>query len=682
MPSYRYFSNDAPPTTLASSLGSTGNPSVASITGLPSSYPFTMLIDWGIGSQEAISVTGAPTGTGPYTLPCTRGIDGTTAQSHLSGASVVHGFTAQDFAQPIAVTGGLYNPRAPQYGATGNGTTDDTAALQAAATACTAAGGGTYYLPAGTYKTSSAITFTNMGGGVKVIGDGLATIIQVTGSYDALTFTTGTGLIISDLFVESTVSVPTAGAGIGINSVADYRILNVSTSSANPPYFGLHTTGGTSMTSNSLNCYFQGYYAGFYGEGSFTLTDGHYGGGYYGAVLNSASGHSQRMVRVGLYGPLPLTTWNTGLGANPNKTVWLTDVECNYQTGLGAPPEGTGGMNLANCGGDIHMATNWLAGSGALIGGGPAVASGGRTDTGCTTTAASTTVMDASCISGDAGATVIGFGIPPGTTVSSVTAGVQFVMSNPAQFTSTAATLNIGGTAGVVTPTWVDIVGGVYSGNSLTMQNGINLAAGTEITVTGAHLTGSADHTLYDDITIGAAVTGPVAITGCEFSGSSRYNTTSAVTSGPVSIVGNAFSGFSGGQPVNVTGTLSQHTIINGGYPSTIPSSLTAGVSALTDASTIAVNAAMGNHFRVTLGGNRTLGTPTNPVDGQKITFEFTQDGTGGRTLAFSGGYAFSLSVPQPTLTGTAGATDVIGFMYSSEITAWRCMGVNQGFSA
>jgi hypothetical protein len=36
---------------------------------------------------------------------------------------------------------------------------------------------------------------------------------------------------------------------------------------------------------------------------------------------------------------------------------------------------------------------------------------------------------------------------------------------------------------------------------------------------------------------------------------------------------------------------------------------------ALTDASTVATNAALGNEFRVTLGGNRTLGNPTNAAE-------------------------------------------------------------------
>ena len=45
----------------------------------------------------------------------------------------------------------------------------------------------------------------------------------------------------------------------------------------------------------------------------------------------------------------------------------------------------------------------------------------------------------------------------------------------------------------------------------------------------------------------------------------------------------------------------------------------------LADAATIAVDASLGNDFRVTIAGNRTMGNPANPADGQKITFQVTQ---------------------------------------------------------
>ena len=71
---------------------------------------------------------------------------------------------------------------------------------------------------------------------------------------------------------------------------------------------------------------------------------------------------------------------------------------------------------------------------------------------------------------------------------------------------------------------------------------------------------------------------------------------------------------------------------------------------ALTDAATVAVDLALANQFRVTLGGNRTLGVPTNIVEGQQGVIVIRQDATGSRTLAYAwpfewaGGTAGTLS--------------------------------------
>jgi hypothetical protein len=97
----RFYSSVYPPTTLAAAIVSPSATtiSVASTTTEPGSFPYTMLIDWGLPTQEAVSVTAA-SGSGPYTLTVTRGIDGTTAQTHLNGAIIVHGVTAQDYNEP------------------------------------------------------------------------------------------------------------------------------------------------------------------------------------------------------------------------------------------------------------------------------------------------------------------------------------------------------------------------------------------------------------------------------------------------------------------------------------------------------------------------------------------------------------------------------------------------------
>ncbi len=87
-----------------------------------------------------------------------------------------------------------------------------------------------------------------------------------------------------------------------------------------------------------------------------------------------------------------------------------------------------------------------------------------------------------------------------------------------------------------------------------------------------------------------------------------------------------------------------------------------AEVTALTDAATIAVDFADSNNFSVTLGGNRTLGNPTNQVAGQSGSLFVTQDGTGSRTLAYSSDWEFAGSTA-PTLSTAASAVDRIDYI-------------------
>jgi hypothetical protein len=103
---------------------------------------------------------------------------------------------------------------------------------------------------------------------------------------------------------------------------------------------------------------------------------------------------------------------------------------------------------------------------------------------------------------------------------------------------------------------------------------------------------------------------------------------------------------------------------------------------ALTDAATVLVNAALGNLFRVTLAGNRTLGAPSNPTDGQTIHFEVKQDATGSRTLAYASAYEFSATLASPTLSTAAGDVDLLSFRYSSVASKWRALLIDLGFAS
>lgn len=78
-------------------------------------------------------------------------------------------------------------------------------------------------------------------------------------------------------------------------------------------------------------------------------------------------------------------------------------------------------------------------------------------------------------------------------------------------------------------------------------------------------------------------------------------------------------------------------------------------VTALTDGATINVDFSLSNDFSVTLGGNRTL-TFTNAVAGQSGTILVSQDGTGSRTMAYTGFKFYNGAAP--VLTTTASAVD------------------------
>jgi hypothetical protein len=95
-------------------------------------------------------------------------------------------------------------------------------------------------------------------------------------------------------------------------------------------------------------------------------------------------------------------------------------------------------------------------------------------------------------------------------------------------------------------------------------------------------------------------------------------------------------------------------------------------VSALGNQSgTITLNMATANNISMTLTGSSTLANPTNLTAGQSGVIVVTQDGTGGRTLAFNSNWKFPGGTA-PTLTTAANSVDVIAYYVesSSRITA------------
>ena len=92
---------------------------------------------------------------------------------------------------------------------------------------------------------------------------------------------------------------------------------------------------------------------------------------------------------------------------------------------------------------------------------------------------------------------------------------------------------------------------------------------------------------------------------------------------------------------------------------------LAAAFQTLTDAATIAWDADLGFNARVTLGGNRTMGEPTNLHDGLTYTLAMTQDATGSRTLSWNAIFDWG-NIGAPTLSTGAGKVDFAYGQYSS----------------
>lgn len=128
------------------------------------------------------------------------------------------------------------------------------------------------------------------------------------------------------------------------------------------------------------------------------------------------------------------------------------------------------------------------------------------------------------------------------------------------------------------------------------------------------------------------------------------------------------------------TGSIEVRPLATHGEESGTNTAFTPNVVALTDAATITLDASLGNTFTVTLGGNRTLAAPTNPVNGQKITLRVRQDGTGGRTLTFDSIYRFGLDILSVVPSTGANKTDYIGMIYNSTDTKWDVVAVSKGF--
>lgn len=120
----------------------------------------------------------------------------------------------------------------------------------------------------------------------------------------------------------------------------------------------------------------------------------------------------------------------------------------------------------------------------------------------------------------------------------------------------------------------------------------------------------------------------------------------------------------------------------------TIPAQVRTGrtlrtFTVLTDIATILVDASLNDHFSITLGGNRTLGNPSNPPgagQSQMILFAIRQDATGTRTLALDTKYRLGTDITSITLSTAANKTDYLGVRYSQVDDKWDVISFVRGY--
>ena len=98
-----------------------------------------------------------------------------------------------------------------------------------------------------------------------------------------------------------------------------------------------------------------------------------------------------------------------------------------------------------------------------------------------------------------------------------------------------------------------------------------------------------------------------------------------------------------------------------------------AAPTVITDAATQTIDCSAASHFTWTPGASRTVSTFLNPVGGQVITMEVTQDATGSRVLTWPSNVTWpGINSAAPTLQTQVAARDILRFTYNPTAAQWR----------
>ena len=209
------------------------------------------------------------------------------------------------------------------YGATGDGSTVDNAAIQAAIDACASAGGGTVYFPAGTYKlTDSLLAKPN----VCFKGEGrlVSVLQQFTNSKDCISFERTNG-VFNDI---SELGFTVGGGATGVT------LLNIGSDAGsggvgNCNIVGCNFNAGATAINIDASYYNNIYGCYFYGQTAYGVKLVGDGGANANNITNNAfsaiTGDCVYIARTG-----SLATYQVTVSNNTFETITGNGINCPY----------------------------------------------------------------------------------------------------------------------------------------------------------------------------------------------------------------------------------------------------------------------------------------------------------------------------------------------------------------
>lgn len=181
--------------------------------------------------------------------------------------------------------------------------------------------------------------------------------------------------------------------------------------------------------------------------------------------------------------------------------------------------------------------------------------------------------------------------------------------------------------------------GALASGNAALTNAATALASGNSALIVGANALASGNAALTSAATALASGNAALVVGGA------------ALASGNAALTGLSSKVSKAGDVIS--GTL----VVDARSFGSVSSTVTSGV--------VLIDFSANNNFDITLQGNSTLAPSVAPSGGQSGAIYIRQDGTGGRTLAYSGGWSFSNGFA-PSLTTTASGTDLLAYYAAS----------------